>query len=495
MYLPGFAKHKPLFPETTKNEVAPDAHDISRATGFKSVAQKKSPTQPGAASERGVELHNHYSPASVTNVYLYDEFGPEDTAMMQALYSRSAASVTEHAEKVQKSGSGKFMEKFYVGYGHLSIADCGSTTLFIEHISTLGAKAIQDWPLYAGQETSTRYIDMSRQPIVDPVNTPASRQILEEWMRFYVSAMPSVEAHITTVYPRQDGQKEAVYAKAVKARAFDILRGFLPAGITTQLSWHTNLRQAWDKLSWLRHHPVDEIQTIAEQLYATLQERYPTSFSHALPADQEEYRRYVGQHHTYYAPPAYPAPFTYASTINHDALAAHADLIARRPRFVNLPHFLTEAGHITFNFLIDFGSFRDIQRHRNGVCRMPLLTTQLGFNEWYLSQLPETVRYQAQQLIQRQTAAIAQLETTPEVQQYYIAMGFNVACRVTYGLPAAVYVTELRSGRTVHPSLRKVAHKMHDALTEIYPGITLYSDLSPDDWDVRRGSQDITEKT
>jgi len=52
------------------------------------------------------------------NVFVYDEFGPEDVAMMQALYSRSPKSVTEHVEKVKKSGSGKFMETFYVGYGH-----------------------------------------------------------------------------------------------------------------------------------------------------------------------------------------------------------------------------------------------------------------------------------------------------------------------------------------------------------------------------------------
>ena len=111
-------------------------------------------------------------------IFVYDEFNPEDTAMMQALYSRSAASVVEHVEKVKQSGSGKFMEKFYVGYGHASIADCGSTTIFIEGVSMLVAKAIEDWPLYSGQETSSRYIDMSQQAIVDPVGTSLSRTIL-----------------------------------------------------------------------------------------------------------------------------------------------------------------------------------------------------------------------------------------------------------------------------------------------------------------------------
>ena len=107
--------------------------------------------------------------------FVYDEFNPQDTAMMQALYSRSASSVKEHVEKVKSSGSGKFMEKFYVGYGHASIADCGSTTIFVEGVSMLVAKAIQQWPLYSGQETSSRYIDFSKQAIKDPLGTKESK--------------------------------------------------------------------------------------------------------------------------------------------------------------------------------------------------------------------------------------------------------------------------------------------------------------------------------
>ncbi len=49
---------------------------------------------------------------------------PEDEAMLQALHSRSAEGVNAHLERLSKVGSGKFMENFYVGYGHKSIGDC-----------------------------------------------------------------------------------------------------------------------------------------------------------------------------------------------------------------------------------------------------------------------------------------------------------------------------------------------------------------------------------
>lgn len=430
----------------------------------------------------------------MADVFIYDEFNPEDTAMMQALYSRSPKSVTEHVEKVKATGSGKFMEQFYVGYGHLSIADCGSTTIFIEKISILADKAIQDWPLYSGQETSTRYVDMSKQPIIDPLNSENSREILNQWMKFYIESQETVENHIKNLYPKKTDEDETIYLKAVKARAFDIMRGFLPAGIATQLSWHTNLRQTWDKLALLRYHPLKETREIAENILSKLKEKYPHSFCHKLYENQEQYRDFAAKNYNYYFPDSPAMNFACSARVDSEELNKYADLLRKRPTKTNLPHFLTELGLITFEFLLDFGSFRDIQRHRNGVCRMPLLTTRLGFNQWYLDQLPEDIKIKAEKLIEKQANEINNLQTSDENRQYYIALGFNMPCKVTYGLPAAIYVIELRSGKTVHPTLRQIAHKMHFALKEKFPALILHSDLEKDDWDIRRGTQDIINK-
>jgi len=430
-------------------------------------------------------------------IFIHDEFNPEDMAMMQALYSRSAESVELHAEKVRKSGSGKFMESFYVGYGHASIGDCGSTTLFIEGVSMLAAKAIQDWPLYSGQETSSRYIDMSKQALVDPIGTPASAAVQKKWMDFYVSAQEKVKAHIRAKYPRKADEDEKVYERAVKARAFDTLRAFLPAGITTQLSWHTNLRQAHDRNALLRYYPLAEIREISGIIQTKLQEKYPHSFVHKQYEKQEAYRKLLGEKYTFYSKKDYAGDFVAKTNIKKAELAEYSELIKKRPEKTNLPVWMGELGNVAFDFLMDFGSFRDIHRHRNGTCRMPLLSTKFGFNEWYLAELPDDVRKEAKALIKEQTAALKKIAASgarKEDLQYLTAIGFNVSCRVSYGLPATIYVTELRSGRLVHPTLRVIAHKMDKALRKMFPGIVLFSDLSKDDWDVRRGKQDIVEK-
>jgi hypothetical protein len=125
---------------------------------------------------------------------------------------------------------------------------------------------------------------------------------------------------------------------------------------------------------------------------------------------------------------------------------------------------------------------------------MPLLSTKFEFNQWYLEQLPTALQTEAKNLLQSQEDKIEKLQTDDFTKQYYIAMGYNVPCSISYSLPATVYVIELRAGKPVHPTLRKIAHKMHYYLNNKYPDLLLHTDLDLDDWDVRRGSQDISKK-
>lgn len=447
-----------------------------------------------------------------TKLMIVDDLNPEDAAMLQALYSRSADSAEVHLDKVKKSGSSRFFENYVVGYGHKSIADCGTTTLFIEGVSLLAAKAVQDWPLYSGQETSTRYIDMGKQKIIDPVGTPESRAILDAWMDFYSSNQGRVAEILVQRYPKRDGEKDETYARAIKARTFDVLRGFLPAGITTQLSWHTNLRQAGDHLVSLVNHPAAEIAGLGHALQALLAERYPSSGFDRHVATVSG----VGAKEGHEARAAWEATvgrqFAYNGepSLRDDQMifcggppirVTYAEILKTRPRGCVLPHFLSDLGQFTFEFLLDLGSFRDLQRHRNGVCRMPLLDLSYGFHPWYLEQLGDPangdvggLRDEAVELIHAQMPRIRAISPDPVVRSYYTALGFRVPCQVTYALPALVYVMELRSGKTVHPTLRRQIHSMVRIFRENHPDVALHVDMDPDDWDVRRGDQTITKK-
>jgi len=434
-------------------------------------------------------------------VFVFDEFEPETSAMLQALYSRSSSSVTDHVAKVREKGSGRFMASYYVGYGHASIGDCGVTTFFLEDISLLACKAVQDNPLYSGQESSTRYIDFSRQRLCDPIGSSRSEALQRRWVDFYCESASGVTSYLKSCFPLAAGGNEKQWEKAIVARGFDILRGFLPAGVTSQTSWTTNLRQAHEHLLRLEAHPLDEVRLLANECRQALVHKYPNSFGHKIASAEREYLNLVSANEAYYLPqdgcPA-AGEFRYKTNIDNLYLEASSlDLIALRPRKCQLPKSLGRFGVYQCEFLLDFGSFRDLQRHRGGMCRMPMLTELLGLHPWYFNQLPDALRVKAETFVSQQLSELNDIDPkiTGEVKQYYLPIGMNVACQITYDLPEMVYVAELRSNQTVHPTLRWVAQQMAQVLAANHPKLALHADLSESEFCLRRGSQDIVERS
>jgi thymidylate synthase ThyX len=460
------------------------------------------------------------------DIFVIDDQHPEDLAMLQALYSRSPASVTTHLDKLKQSGSGKFMDQYYVGYGHASIGDCGATTVFIEQVSMLVAKAVQDNPLYNGQEASTRYLDFSKQTVVDPYNHPAGAAIQTRWMEIYNRALPLLTEGLKKRYTfnADEYKNEKVWMNALNARAFDIARALLPIGTTTLLSWTTSLRAARDNLRRLKYHPLPEVRETAQGIFAGLLEKYPHSFKgdELNPSDSPR-DAYAAQFATrnhfvsaddirrQFAPSAEDIKnikagniVAYRHTVDLENLRKHeAATLDTRPMHAHLPWRLESYGRYNLLFLLDFGSFRDLQRHRNGVCQIPLIDGQFGMNSWYMQQMTEhlsaTDHDQLTRDIAAQFAAIAALGTqgiavTPALNQYFYPMGVQVLVQATYSVPETAYIGELRSGKTVHPSLRPIAQKMLEILEKDIPGMALYGDRDEDSWSAKRGEQTIASK-
>lgn len=420
--------------------------------------------------------------------------GPEAEAMLQALHSRSIGGLESHLEILSDKGPDNFMKNFYVGYGHKSIGDCGTTSLFIEGVSMLTAKAIQDWPLYSGQESSTRYIDFQIQPFINPLGNQEGKNILEEYRNFYKESLEITKDYLKTQFLMNEGEKESIYDKAIAARAFDILRGFLPAGSTTNLAWHTNLRQAADKIALIRHHPLLEVRNTAEAIESALQMAFPNSFGHKKYEETENYNKNWMNEDYYYHNPSSPEFKLTTNSVKTELLPRK--VLENRPPKTELPKYLAEAGNLQFEFLLDFGSFRDLQRHRALTQRMPLLTTELGFEKWYIDALPPELKAKAEEFIKKQKEKVDKLNISIEEKQYYIPMGYNISNRITGNIPALLYMAELRATRFVHPTLRRKAKKIADTLSELFGkfGLVVHLDKEIDRFDIKRGEHDIVLK-
>ncbi|MGE3770430.1 MAG: FAD-dependent thymidylate synthase, partial [Bdellovibrionales bacterium] len=358
-------------------------------------------------------------------------------------------------------------------------------------------------------------------------NNPASRAILDRWMDLYNRYMPIMVEALKRRSPfnPNDYKKETTWEKAIAARAFDTLRCLLPVGTTTLLSWHTNLRQLRDHLRHLYSHPLEEVRTVAKTIFAAVTEKYPNSFNGEELSDtsqrydaRNQYAAAVARESHYLEVDKALGRLTAqqqqamrnGDVLLYDAMfdtrmcnLAEEKLFSTRPRSAPLPRYLCDYGLYKFSFLLDFGSYRDLQRHRNGICQIPVVGNQFGFFEWYRQELEDLLTPADYQNlwrdIQAQLQAIADLPkkgiATDSIQdQYLYPMGMACLTQLTYSLPQTVYVAELRSQKTVHPSLRPIAQGMAREIQQRHPALKLYVDYDADSWTAKRGEQDIVEK-
>lgn len=404
----------------------------------------------------------------ITNII--DGLHPETRAMLQAFYSRSWMGIEERVadlgnseEKIKEN-----LKKYYIGYGHKSVADLASITIFFEGVSMLAAKAIQDNPLYNGQESSTRYIDYSTQEFISPYEN--NDEFYEFWANrfrsFYQKALQPTIDHIKSRYP-DDGSK--FYEKTVKAKAFDVLRGFLPAGFATNVAWTGSLRNIGEHLRKLLNHPLIEVRDIAGRAYEKLEKDYPNSFR---PLRDEDYFK-----NDYFYIKVAESTNTFECNEKNEF-----EYDKNNPFFkvlrINSDHFL------------DFASWRDLQRHRNMVSFMPLLTTDLGFESFYVSELPDSLVPEILALLDELKVSLSLYEDSDTNKQYSIPMGFLCNVMLSFDAHQAVYLATLRSGKTVHPTLRVWAQNLGRFL-EKHLDIKAKVDYDDVSWTLKRGTQDI----
>jgi hypothetical protein len=416
-----------------------------------------------------------------------------------------------------------------VGYGHASIGDCGTTTVFMENWSMLAAKAIQNHALYNGQEASTRYLDFAAQPMHNPLpEVPEAAAIQAKWMALYNQYMPVMKEAIGAEHPFNPAEykSEKAWQSAVNARAFDTLRSLLPLGCTTLFSWTTTLRNARDHLMKLASHPLPEVRALAEQTFTQLKEKYSHSYrgtetdlndSYYKPRHDYALQHAVQDHMQTWedvqgifgmdaeAQRLVKDGGVYVDTSLMDVKglqAVAAKALKERPQGAALPQYLKNFGAVRMTFRLDFGSFRDIQRHRGGVSMHvpPLVDNTFGFNSWYVAEFKRMLPDGGKALLAEIEATLARVDALAKqghdaaLLQYLYPMGLDGSCTLTYTLPQVVYVAELRSQKTVHASLRPVAQQMARWMEKTFPGMALYADHEVDGWTAKRGEQDIQKK-
>lgn len=373
---------------------------------------------------------------------------PEVAAMLQAYYSRSPLSIRERLRDLSYNDTRQKtledLKKWYVNYSHKSIAQTGTVTLFIEGVSFLCAKAFQSDPQYQGQESSSRYLDFGKQDpnIFSLSKIEGASQTGSELMSLYENVIRTIiEALRDSFYTYEnyaannDNPTESKYNNLIKAFAFDIGRGFLPAGCRTQLSVTMNMDAMKEHLVRLyNYHPLPEVRGTAESALQLLHLNYPSAF-----ADWDIGSKYDTE-------VCYYTPEEWTDTKTTKLVVRDNDLLGDP---MPTPPFVSGV------FNLDFGSWRDIQRHRPGVQAYTAISSS-DFNPWYLHMLSQ---YDQQLATEAYDCIATHLlpkvhQATGYEYQYLMPMMFSVLHYVTLPLDKAFYMLKLRMAPTVHATLR-----------------------------------------
>ncbi len=289
-------------------------------------------------------------------------------------------------------------------------------------------KVLQRPRLAAYLEQSTRYIAYDA-PMPgggyryyrDPELGPEYEAAMDALFDTYAAALPRVRAWVDATFPRADGEPEAARARAVNAKALDLLRGLLPAASLSHMGIYAT-GQAYEQLILhLIGHPLPEARRYGELILAAIKAVMPSFVSRVERPDRGgawagylAERRAAGERWAARlgledADPADARPSVALTHVDGDEeqlLAALlfeaagtseeriratvaalpdaergallADLVGERANRRHRPGRGFEALRYRFEIVSDYGAFRDLQRHRMLTVQWQGLTPDLG---------------------------------------------------------------------------------------------------------------------
>jgi len=151
------------------------------------------------------------------------------------------------------------------------------------------------------------------------------------------------------------------------------------------------------------------------------------------------------------------------------------------------PDRALEAGYpLTFDLVCDFGSYRDLQRHRMLTQQRQLITPNLGF-----STPPDLVEAGVLSLLEEAQEICEDLyskirkDCGAPAAQYVVLFGYKVRWTMGMNLRAAEHMIELRTTPQGHPNYRKVCQLMAKAILDRHPWareILKFTDFESYEW-------------
>ncbi len=433
-----------------------------------------------------------------SNVFaLVDDDGrlldPATQATVLAKYSRSPLSAKQIVMQVTPDDAQAFQKKYGVDYGHSSVAELATIPYCFEGVSIVASKFLERYQRAGYSEKSTRYQVFSPDSFVEPEGThPMLRQAAEILYKAYAGLEKPILEHVAKLVARTalagEGWENLVKSPTVKARAFDNLRYLLPAGTGTNLAAVLNARDARYMMGDLLGSTNPELQNIGRKMVLASTDVAPVFAMGVEPRTFEpsivslgplsdsirnEWHVFVESRRN--RDEASDIEFEFWTNVRDRygmTKKKFDDLMSSRTNSQVPDIFKTIS--MTFDILMDYGAFRDLQRHRRCEQYVELLGTKYGYlvpDDLVGTEFESTYR----DAMDRSSAIVDKLVNacliSREVAQYGIALGFIHRSMFQMDLKELYYITELRTQPQCHISYRRVAYRMYQHAQNMFPSL------------------------
>lgn len=458
---------------------------------------------------------------------LLKEFVHGEETAFDAIAGHANGETPDQQMKAIKKAQ-EFYDRILDGYGDDSIGELGGAHLAVENVSILAVKAIEDSRIGGSPlEKSTRYIYFDqkvngeylyfREPMI---MTSANREdylaTCDLLFDTYSSLIPPLTEIMEKKNPKSPEISKAAYTAAIRAKTLDCLRGLLPAATLTNMGVFGNGRFFEYLIHKLTSHPLAEMQKVGKEAFTELSKIIPSfvrrsdpahknhdsfsAFSEAMHSglkklckqqtissekssagvslvscDQDAEAKVVAALLFSGSKSSLADCLAYAKAMPDEKRREFFDVASsfRQNRRHKPPRAL-ENVFFDFEFVGDFGAYRDLHRHRLLTQERQLLTCDLGYfvPDEIIDTPMEKPYHEAMTRAKETYDRIA--EDLPEEAQYVVPMAYHVRWYFHINLRSLVWLTELRSQPQGHPNYRYMAQAMARAVIEKIPAFECF---------------------
>ena len=433
------------------------------------------------------------------------DLSEEQIAVAFAMTSRRPEAFDEISEQVSKEKAADFHERWVLGYGHASVAEHAVVHLAVENVSRLAVDTLEDNRLASYTEKSSRYQVMPEDYFYVPdelVKHPALKKEYEAacqaLFQGYFKLINGCMEYLRETTPRIATERDGAFNGRLSRIATDHCRAVLPAATLTNVGVTANARTLEHAITKLVSSELIEEQHLGDAVREQGRLITPTLIKYAdkidylarasgLQLDQARRFGFPGDepaaesmasgasvpevrlvHWDQKGEEKLAAALLYRhSNLAYDQVWERVNELGSEPRQAIIdesaagigPHDAPlrefEVVDYSFEFMLDYGAYREFKRHRmmsylpqpltvtHGY-RVPSVVAQAGLG----SEFEQTVR-SAEEVYWKVR------EVSPPAAQYLVTHAHNRRVVSKFNLRECYHLFKMRTSDEAHFSIRE----------------------------------------